>query len=88
MSKKWCICQKHFEPNYYNTGAQGKQCRLVKKLKPVPTIFDPDEIHLSVESKHLKSPVSIPGMIQKYDTKLPKLYQIRTRTDVQYSGRT
>ena len=40
--------------------AQGKRYRLVKKLKPVPTIFDPEESHLSAESKHLKSPVSVP----------------------------
>ena len=44
--------------------------RLVKKLKPVPTIFDPEENHLSAESKHLKSPVSIP---RKSPTK--RIYQ-------------
>ena len=26
----------------------------------MPTIFDPEESHLSAESKHLKSPVSVP----------------------------
>ena len=31
----------------------------MKKLKPVSTIFDPEESHLSEESKHLKSPVSV-----------------------------
>ena len=41
-------------------GLKEKRYRLVKKLKPVPTIFDPEESHLSEESKHLKSPVSVP----------------------------
>ena len=59
-SKNSCICQKHFEPHYYKTGAQGKRYRLVKKLNPVPTIFDPEESHLSAESKYLKSPISVP----------------------------
>ena len=49
-SKKSCICRKHFEAKYYKTGAQGKRYRLVKKQKPMPTIFDPEENHLSVES--------------------------------------
>ena len=59
-SKKSCICRKHFEPHYYKTGAQGKRYRLVKKLNPVPTIFDPEESHLSAESKYLKSRVYVP----------------------------
>ena len=59
-SKKSYPCRNHFEQHYYKTGAQGKRYRLVKKLKPVHTIFDPEESHLSVESKHLKSPVSVP----------------------------
>ena len=59
-SKKSRICRKHFEPHYYKTGVPGKRYRLVKKLKPMPTIFYPKESHLSVESKHLKSPVSAP----------------------------
>ena len=52
--------RKHFESHYYKTGAQGKRCSLVKKLKLVPTIFVPEESHLSTESNHLKSTVSIP----------------------------
>ena len=44
----------------YETGAQRKRYRLVKKLNPVPAIFDPEESHLSAESKYLKSPVSVP----------------------------
>ena len=59
-SKKLCICRKHFEPHYYKTGANGKRHRLIKKLNPVPTIFDPEESHLSTESKYLKSSVSVP----------------------------
>ena len=58
-SKKSFMCRKHFEPHYYKTGAQGKRYRLVKKLKPMLTIFDPEESHLSAESKHSKLPVSV-----------------------------
>ena len=53
-SKKSCICRKHFEPHHYKIGAQGKRYRLLKKIKPVPTIFGPEESHLSAESKYLK----------------------------------
>ena len=63
-SKNSCICQKHFEPHYYKTGAQGKRYRLVKKLKPVPTIFDPEESH--------KSPVFVP--------KVPNQKSLSTRS--------
>ena len=59
-SKKSCICQKHFEPHYYKLGAQRKRYGLVKKLNPVVTIFEPEESHLSTESKYLKSRVSVP----------------------------
>ena len=59
-STKSCICRKHFQPHYSITGAQGKGHGLVKKLKPVITDFDPEESHLSAQSKHLKWPVSIP----------------------------
>ena len=59
-SKKSYICRKHFEPHYCKTGTNGKRHRLIKKLNPVPTIFDPEESHLSTESKCLKSPVSVP----------------------------
>ena len=70
LSKKSCICRKHFELHYHKTGAQGKQYRLVKKLKPVPIIFDSLKSHLSAGSKHLKSLVSIP---RKLPTK--RVYQ-------------
>ena len=38
--------RKHFESHCYNTGAQGKGYRFVKKVKLVPTIFDLEESHL------------------------------------------
>ena len=59
-SKKSCICRKHFEPHYYKIGTKGKGCRLIKKLKPAPTIFDPEQSHLLAESKYLKFFVSVP----------------------------
>ena len=59
-SKKLCICPKHLLPHYFETATQGKRYRLVMKLNPAPTIFDPEQSHLSAESKHLKSPVSDP----------------------------
>ena len=70
LSKKSCICRKHFELHYHKIGAQGKQYRLVKKLKPVPIIFDSLKSHLSAGSKRLKSLVSIP---RKLPTK--RVYQ-------------
>ena len=68
--KNSCICRKHFEPHYYKTGAQGKGYGLVKRLKPVPIIFDPEESHLSAESKYLKSPLFVS---RKFPTK--RVYQ-------------
>ena len=57
-SKESCICRKHFfEPHHYKTGAEEKRLRFAKKL--MPTIFDLEESNLSVESKHLKLPVSV-----------------------------
>ena len=35
------ICIKHFEDKYYQKGEGNKRFRLIKTLKPVPTIFDP-----------------------------------------------
>ena len=58
-SKKSCICRKHFEHHYYKAEAQGKRCRLVKKLKPVDNIFSQEESRLSAEPKDLKSLVSV-----------------------------
>ena len=59
-SRKLCICQKHFEPHYCKRGAERKRYRLVKNLRPVPTIFDTEESHLLAESKYLRLPVSVP----------------------------
>ena len=64
------MSKAYFEPHYYKTGAPGKRKRLAKKLKPMPTIFDPEESNLSAESKHLKFPVSVP---RKSSTK--RVYQ-------------
>ena len=33
------ICIKHFEPKYVKAATTNGRCRLVKSLKPVPTIF-------------------------------------------------
>ena len=35
------ICIKYFEVMYYQKGEGNKRFRLIKTLKPVPTIFDP-----------------------------------------------
>ena len=43
---------------YHKTQAKRKQYRLIKKLKPVPTIFYPEESQLSAEPKY--SPISVP----------------------------
>ena len=59
-SKKSCICRKHCEPHYYKSRTKGKRYKLIKKLKPVPTIFDSEQSHLSAESKVLKLPISVP----------------------------
>ena len=64
-SKNSCICRKHFESHYYKTGTRGKRCRLIQKLKPVPTIFDSKESHLSAESKYLNLPVFVPKFVPK-----------------------
>ena len=53
------ICQKHFEPKYVKVADDKGRCRLVKSLKPVPTILDPDS-NDSPEVAHMKAPVSVP----------------------------
>ena len=45
------------------------------KLNPAPTIFDPEQSHLSAESKHLKSPVSDPKNHQQKESKLFKEHE-------------
>ena len=53
------ICKKHFEPKYYKKGETNNRYRLIKELKPVPTIFDPSS-DIPSTSSNLTSPVSIP----------------------------
>ena len=53
------ICKRHFEPKYVNTGANNARYRLIKTLKPVPTIRDPDTEE-SPEVSHMKAPISVP----------------------------
>ena len=53
------ICKRHFEPKYFKTGATNARYRLIKGLKPVPTIRDPD-VEESPEVAHMKAPVSVP----------------------------
>ena len=53
--------------------AQGKRDRFVKKLKRVPTIFDPEESQLSAESKYLKSPVSVPRTCHQWKEFINKI---------------
>ena len=53
------ICKRHFEPKYFKTGSTNARYRLVKGLKPVPTIRDPDAEE-SPEVARMKAPVSVP----------------------------
>ena len=55
------ICIKHFEEKYYKKGENDKRFRLNKKLKPVPTIFDPTKVSTGSSTvSNLTSPISIP----------------------------
>ena len=59
------ICIKHFEEKYYKKGKNDKGFRLNKKLKPVPTIFDPTKVSTSSSTvRNLRSPISIPRRSQ------------------------
>ena len=42
------------------TGKGGKRHRLVKSLKPVPTIFNPESANETASTSQLKAPVSVP----------------------------
>ena len=53
------ICINHFEPKYVKAATTNGRCRLVKSLKPVPTILDPDSGE-SPEVARMKAPVSVP----------------------------
>ena len=55
------ICIKHFEDKYYQKGEGNKRFRLIKTLKPVPTMFDPSNSNFQNSSAcQVTSPVSIP----------------------------
>ena len=55
------VCIKHFEDKYYQKGEGNKRFRLIKTLKPVPTIFDPSNPNFRNSSAcQITSPVSIP----------------------------
>ena len=56
------ISIKHFEKKYYRKGKNDKRYRLTKTLKPVPTIFNPNNIQTSQcsSSSHIISPVTVP----------------------------
>ena len=55
------ICKNHFEPKYFRKGQKNRRYRLIKKLKPVPTIFNRSYVtHMSSSSSNLISSVSIP----------------------------
>ena len=49
-----------FEPKYFRKSQNNKCYRLIKKLKPEPTIFNPSYVTQSSSSFNLISPVSIP----------------------------
>ena len=50
---------KHFEPKYVKAATNNGRCRLVKSLKPVPTILNPDSGD-SPEVARMKAPVFVP----------------------------
>ena len=54
------IYKNHFESKYFGKGQNNKCYRLIKKLKPVRTIFNASYVTQSSWSSNLISPVSIP----------------------------
>ena len=55
------ICIKHFEDKYYQKGGGNKRFRLIETLKPVPTIFDPNNPDFqNCSAFQVTSPASIP----------------------------
>ena len=54
------ICIKHFKDKYYQKEEGNKRFRM-KTLKPVPTIFDPNDLNFqSSLACQITSPISIP----------------------------
>ena len=59
------ICVKHFEPRYVKRGeGVNGRSRLVKDVKPVPTIFSPGSGDSAVVA-HMKAPIAILRMSPK-----------------------
>ena len=54
------ICKNHFESKYFRKGRNNKRYHLIKKLKPVPTIFKLSYVTQSLSSSNLISQVSGP----------------------------
>ena len=53
------VLEKHSEPKYVRVSNENGRDRLIRKLKPVPTILDPDS-NDSPEVARMKAPVSVP----------------------------
>ena len=69
------ICINYFEPKYFRKGQNNKRYYLIKKLKPVPTIFNPSYVTESSSSSNLISPVSIPRKSARKRIFQEKLYE-------------
>lgn len=69
-TKSSVICAKHFQEKYLKHGEQEKRFRLIKKLKPVPTI------HPSVISKS-----SIPTINLERKSPTKRIYQNDQRSE-------
>ena len=55
------ICIKHFEEKYYRKSKNNKRYHLIKALKPVPTIFNPNiQTSECSSSSRIISPVTVP----------------------------
>ena len=77
------ICIKHFEEKYYKKGENDKRFRLNKKLKPVPTIFDPTKVSTSSSTvSNLTSPISIPRRSPTKRTYQEDEYEKFLKTDL------
>ena len=80
------VGKKHFEQKYMKTGKEGKRYCLIKSLKPVPTILNPESEDGPITSQ-LKAPVSIPWKSPKkcifQEEQLDKFldYDIKSFTD-------
>ena len=58
--------RKHFEDKNYQKGEGNKRFRLIKTLKPVPTIFNPSNPNFRNSSAcQVTSPVTIPRKLTR-----------------------